>query len=388
MPVDTLVNMCLRACGKSQKRLRDIRGVPYHVARPLLLKKIDNAEQLRSLELKCDQIVGEDGEIWLALIKRDIPNWETKKHEPENPKNWWKVYRKLKQELLSDINAGADELKTALTKMNEKELTVFEPSFKPRTDRPRGPSRQVRIAHGYQSGNTGSRGSSKVGVLEKIKKEAREAKAARDFHEQQTRKRLATTVTRAPAQFVEAVRTQRQNARQSPERATRSPHSTMVIQRPKGTSISLPRAASGPSSRTIAAPPVSRPAVNHQQVQEREARLRALTSGKPLTESKNPFVPPKEPPFQKQPPDQSAERPSTPKSAPGTFSASLLEEPCSPSGRKLLGNGPPRPGPASGGISRSASPQIGPLVRKRKKEPDLFMAPVKKKPLLVNGALR
>ena len=67
------------------------------------------------------------------------------------------------------------------------------------------------------------------------------------------------------------------------------------------------------------------------------------------------------------------------------LSASFLEEPSPPSGRKMLGDALNRPGSGAGGMSRSASPQIAPLVRKRKKEPDLFMTPAKRKAVAVGG---
>lgn len=75
MPTDSLVDMSLRACCKIHKQIKDIGELPYNVARPFLLK-IDNPEQLRALEMKSQQIIGHDAEIWLALIKRDIPDWE------------------------------------------------------------------------------------------------------------------------------------------------------------------------------------------------------------------------------------------------------------------------------------------------------------------------
>ena len=47
----------------------------------------------RTLEKNSPQIYGEDGEIWRELIKRDVPDWETKADELKNPKDWYTVYR-------------------------------------------------------------------------------------------------------------------------------------------------------------------------------------------------------------------------------------------------------------------------------------------------------
>lgn len=380
MPVDSLVDMSLRACSKISKRIKDIGGLPYSVARPFLLK-IDNPEQLHALEEQCEQIIGHDAEIWLALIKRDIPDWETKKHEPKDPKNWWKVYRKLKQESVLEMDAGTDKLKAALNDRNEKQLAEIKPMNA--LAKSRGPSLQARVTYGYQSGKTGSRGSSKLGVLEKIKKEARDAKAARAIAEQQLRKRMATTVTRAPAQFVEDVRTQRQTKAQSPQRPIRLPHPPIAIRRPKASSTSPPRTASSPTLHSAAASSASRPAVTNQQVQEREARLRALTSGKPIPTSNAHCVPLNERSPRKETPVESVERPSTPTAESGMLSVSFLEEASPPSARKILGDALGMAG--SGGGSRSASPQITSMTRKRKKEPDLFMVPVKRKAVAAGG---
>jgi elongin-A len=273
MPVDSLVNLSLRACCKIHKQIKDIGPVlPYNVARPFLLK-LDNPEQLHALEIQSPQIIGHDAEIWLAMIKRDIPNWEARRHKPNDPKDWWKVYRKLKRDSALEMDAGADMLKAALNDKNEKRLAEIKPLKALATSR--RPSLQARVAYGYQSGKTGSRGSSKMGVLEKIKKEARDAKAARAIAEQQIRKRMTTAVTRAPAQFVEDVRTQRRKEQQSPERVVRASNVPITNRRAEASVTASPRTKSSPS-RAAVAPPLLSPALSYQQVQEREARLRAL----------------------------------------------------------------------------------------------------------------
>ena len=53
--------------------------------------------------------------MWLGFIKRDIPNWDTKPHEPKNPQNWYKVYRKLVQESEREIERDAELLKATLS---------------------------------------------------------------------------------------------------------------------------------------------------------------------------------------------------------------------------------------------------------------------------------
>ena len=370
MPADSLVDMSLRACSKISRGIRDIGGMPYSLARSFLLK-IENPEQLRALEVNCEQIIGHDAEIWLALIKRDIPNWQTKKHEPRDPKNWWKVYRKLKQESLLEMDAGADKLKTALNDKNEKQLAEIKSARA--LPRSQGPSLQQRVTYGYQSGKTGSKGGSKMSLLEKIRKEARDARHARNMAEEQQRKIVATAVTRAPPQFVEDMRALQQRAQKSPERPIRIPRSPTAGGRRPGPS----RSSKGPLI------PPSRLPVTHQQIQEREARLRALTSGLPLPSGNLVATSPKKDSPRKDTPTMSIERSSTPPAQPEPLSASFLDEPSPPSARKILGDMSRRPGTSNG--TRSASPHITPMIRKRKKEPDLFMAPAKKKAAAVGG---
>lgn len=77
--------------------LTDIGDLPYSFLAPIL-RHIQNPQQLIELEENCPQILGETAEIWLRFIKRDIPNWEAKPHQPRDDKNWSKVYKKLKKD--------------------------------------------------------------------------------------------------------------------------------------------------------------------------------------------------------------------------------------------------------------------------------------------------
>ncbi len=73
----------------------DIGDLPYAFLAPVL-RHIQNPDQLIELEANCPQILGETGEIWLRFIKRDISDWGERSHQPRDPSNWSKVYRKLK----------------------------------------------------------------------------------------------------------------------------------------------------------------------------------------------------------------------------------------------------------------------------------------------------
>lgn len=211
------------------------------------------------IEINSPQIIGRDGEIWLNLIKRDIPDWENKPHQPSNPKNWWKVYRKLKQEAQNDLDQDAEKLKAAFANIkDEKEQNLAQ--LKTRKELPRQASSfRQRMVHNYISGKTGSKGANRLSLMEKIRKETRDTKNLRMAIPTKDLKKQASTVTKAPKDFLE-------EARKPPERVVL----TSPIRPPL-------RAAAPPMavSRSIASS-------SDRSALEQEARLRALTSGRGL----------------------------------------------------------------------------------------------------------
>ncbi|EDU41593.1 Elongin-A domain containing protein [Pyrenophora tritici-repentis] len=108
MPVQSLYELARQRLIKNIDLVRDIGDLPYSFLGPPVLRFIQNPDQLAELETKCPQILGETGEIWLRFIKRDIPDWSKKPHEPKDPNNWGKVYRKLKRD--AEIEKHADEV--------------------------------------------------------------------------------------------------------------------------------------------------------------------------------------------------------------------------------------------------------------------------------------
>lgn len=209
------------------------------------------------LEINSPQLVGRDSELWLNLIKRDIPGWESKPHEPRDPQNWWKVYKKLKREAQQDIDQGTQKLKAAFANIKEeKEQNLTQ--LKTRRELPSQharPSMRAKLAHGYISGKTGSKGGHSMTLMERIRKQAHttQTKSMADLKKQSSR------ITKAPPDFLNS-------RKQIPSRQqTSSP----ALQ-PRRLSAP-PLAPSCPGS----APP-------DRSFQDREARLRALTSGRPF----------------------------------------------------------------------------------------------------------
>lgn len=97
MPVPSLYELARQRLIKNIDLLNDIGDIPFSFLEPVL-RHIQNPDQLQELEENCAQIQGETGEIWLRMIKRDIPDWDKKPHQPRDARNWSKVYRKLRKE--------------------------------------------------------------------------------------------------------------------------------------------------------------------------------------------------------------------------------------------------------------------------------------------------
>ncbi|KAI8938903.1 hypothetical protein NX059_004760 [Plenodomus lindquistii] len=113
MPAASLYDMAKQRLIKNINLLDSVADLPFHFVEPIL-RYIQNPDQLQLLEENCEQLKGETGEIWLRFIKRDIPNWETRKYEPRDPRNWSKAYRKLKKDAENEKLAQAEMLRNRM----------------------------------------------------------------------------------------------------------------------------------------------------------------------------------------------------------------------------------------------------------------------------------
>ncbi|KAJ4374966.1 hypothetical protein N0V83_002045 [Neocucurbitaria cava] len=110
MPATSLFELARQRLIKNIDMLNDVGDLPFSFLEPVL-RFIQNPDQLQELEENCTQLQGETGDIWLRFIKRDIPNWDKKPHQPRDPRNWSKVYRKLKKDMEKEKQADAEALK-------------------------------------------------------------------------------------------------------------------------------------------------------------------------------------------------------------------------------------------------------------------------------------
>ncbi|KAJ9643240.1 hypothetical protein H2204_002136 [Knufia peltigerae] len=275
MPADSLVDMCIRACIKRRGILPSVGDLPYDLVRPILAK-IESPEQLHQIEQSSPQIAGEDAELWLNFIKRDIPDWHLKPHQPSNPKNWYKVYRKLQADDERSRAEKEERLKAAFANIQdekERNTTVI----KARQHLPlQAPSRKAVIHWNYISGKTGSKGAHKMTLMEKIRKETRNARTSKMKRPTHELRQRASAVKKAPIAFVEDVK--RQAAKPLPPTPTPPTNTTPT------TTIGPVRMTAPRTSRPpLHAPRAKVPPVNqsYDLTADREARLRALKLGNP-----------------------------------------------------------------------------------------------------------
>ena len=259
-----------------------------------------------------------------------------------------------------------EKLKAAFANIkDEKEQNLAQ--LKTRRELPRqSNSFRQRMVHNYMSGKTGSKGANKMSLMEKIRKETRDRKNLRMTIPTKDLKKQASTVMKAPKDFLEGARKPQERVVQtSPTRpAIRAAAPPMAVARPSASS----------SDRSF---------------QDQEDRLRALTSGRSLgrqdavqiSSLDGPSSPPSQSSRTQRNPNKQVVEPShliqQPTASRPRSSAHFLEPGSSASG---LGDGDPVPRINSPG---RRSPQ--PLKTKRKAPPSVFMET--KRPKLASPSL-
>ncbi|KAJ6014951.1 hypothetical protein N7540_009542 [Penicillium herquei] len=271
MPATSLFQLALATAIRNVRFLDDLGGLPYFLARPIL-QKIDNPEKLHALEVRSPHLAKEDKEIWLEFIKRDIPRWE--RYElPEETDKWYEIYCDLREAVQREIDADAEKMMMALNGI-KSERDRLTPKI---VAAPRGkggprmrPTSSVRFS-GPRSDISSSAGKRKQNIFTPQRRNNAMAVPTKKLN---TR---ASQVKQAPRSLIEIHRRPEPSGSSSntasasrPEKAIRAP-------------VSFGRSTPGQS---IQAP-------NGSLLAEREARLRAIASGKqpaPLsTEKKIPI---------------------------------------------------------------------------------------------------
>lgn len=313
-------------------------------------KQAVNARQYQ-LEQKSPQIIGHDAEAWLNFLKRDVPNYKTKRHEPSDPRNWYKVYKKLKKDAEEEMSKGEDELKAAFAGIKaEKEKNTSQFVSQQDVGNIKGKGHML-----FNNGRWNARSTKNMTLMDKMKKEARDAAAAKASFRPTTHffPQRTTAVRQAPQQFVDQARRQA---------ASPPPPAQPIIRAPRS------------SRPPLHAPPRPRgPAVDGEYdiMKDREARLQAMkgpkmTNGSGSTQTNGESSSPRSAV------EPTSERPASLSSR--YLVDDLFDEDDGPDDYRTLLK-PPEERPRSASPGR-ISPK--PVLKRKAQAPSLFMSPSKK----------
>ncbi|KAF2030907.1 hypothetical protein EK21DRAFT_100049 [Setomelanomma holmii] len=267
MPVPSLFELARQRLIKNIDLLNDIGDIPFSFLEPIL-RHIQNPDQLQELEENCTQIQGETGDIWLKFIRRDIPNWDKKPHQPRDPRNWSKVYRKLKKDAEREMHEQEDALKQqmrALQQDRAKNKTLIVDSkvgYGTRSSRP--------FFGGSSSGWGSSGAPAKTGkvAMDKLKRGM--------FDYKRERPKAAQMPSHLLAQ-------RKSHIRAAPARMVR-----MAENEAPGTMMLSKQAAASVASRTDPLPETKRPHIMHRPVPQQSGPLprTSLPAGQQFTAPK------------------------------------------------------------------------------------------------------
>ena len=121
MLTPSLRSLATKVAIRHVNQLQDVGDLPYELVKPIL-RKVPTADLLHDIELGSPQIVGHDGEIWIALCKRDILGYDKLEDdkEPIDPADWYKVYNKLRREAKAIEEAERQKVHASLQALRDE----------------------------------------------------------------------------------------------------------------------------------------------------------------------------------------------------------------------------------------------------------------------------
>lgn len=317
------------------------------------------------IEQASPQIIGHDEECWLTFMRRDIPNYKDRPHRPNDPKSWYKAYRKLKKEADAEMASGAERLKAAFASINQEK----EQSLARQTNRVAMPTAK-RMNAGWSSRGHWAPSAKTLSASAKIKRDVQDAQRARMLRERNQIKlgrqlksastaNNPTKVAVAPRSMVEELKKKNISPPATPEPAAirvpvrRVGASRPPLHAPKEDDRRRPREAGS----------------GYDLIGDREARLKAMQTRKYTPHSErdtqsNEMADPGGLSLDFLEDDDLYSDHETPKAITSQSTATHLSPAPIRSARGLSPSG-------GGGGSRKASPR--PLPAKRKTQPSLFM---------------
>ncbi|KAF7563522.1 hypothetical protein G7046_g654 [Stylonectria norvegica] len=247
MPVKSLVELATAACVKNIKELESVGDyLPYENVRQILLK-VDNAHQLRLIEINSPHVQGDTGEVWLKIIEREFPmEYKAKAYKPQDPKKWYRVWEKYKRDHDHALEESERKLMQALGALKESKdkntSRIVDRKYLPRAGKP--PSKRgwgqrdtttSALAFGLGSRTKTANGAS---VMRKVR---REVKEIANIHGSLSRKTKGlagqSQLRKAPPAMVNAYRRAAQPAFRATPRVM-DPNSAMTQHEERATFIS------------------------------------------------------------------------------------------------------------------------------------------------------
>lgn len=181
MPVKSLVELSNAVIYKNIRELNSVGDwLPYSNVRHILLR-VDQAAQLREIELNSPQIQGHTAEIWLRMIERDFPmEFKAKSYKTGDSTKWFRVWGRYKKDHDAALAESENLLKNAMAGLQQnKEMArsrVVSKSELPRGGRltvKRGPTapRDGRVSAFDFHGGKRMKVKSGADVMRKVRRE-------------------------------------------------------------------------------------------------------------------------------------------------------------------------------------------------------------------------
>ncbi|OOQ88804.1 putative RNA polymerase II transcription factor SIII (Elongin) subunit A [Penicillium brasilianum] len=361
MPAPSLKHLATATAIKHVKLLTDIGNLPYALARPILMK-VDNPEKLHSMELLSPHLAEEDQEIWLELIKRDIPRWNTY-DIPTHTNRWYEIYCDLQAEVQRELDADAEKMKMAIDgiKSERAQLQPKVVSQLPRGVRASRPRMAPRGVYVPRSGGLLAPEAKKKAAI--FAPQRRNAALAVPTKHLSTR---ATQIKKAPRSLIE------EHRRPVEQAVSRRENQSIVPGR-----LPVPGRAGSASSSTSAR--LGSDLRVSSSLAEREARLKAIASGKPLPPKPLPSSPAAATATTPNPHDS----PSTAQEAPSPVKRAIPKRRATSPPPQTHSPSPSQPSivdsPSGGRPDSTSEPAARPAIVRKRPEVDIFLRPKKRR---------
>jgi len=169
-----------------------VGSAPYKIIKPILAK-VDNAYQLRRIEINSPHLEEDTIELWKRLIARDFPvHSERLKLEPSNPRSWYKIYARYKRIDTEERRLAEEKLSNAFKSIkqekvdNSSQVVNYDSRKLPRLPRdvrpqvgtrPRGSRNGPDLSELRFSSGSRTKTNTPKSLLTRAKREAREISA-------------------------------------------------------------------------------------------------------------------------------------------------------------------------------------------------------------------